>query len=154
MTCGGAMTTFDLVLGLIASRHGEALRLEVARLFQPPSGSVQAILPFGRKRKPVVEKALSLMSGALETPLSIRDIVSRLNTTQRGLNRAFQADLGASAAQVYKRLRLAEVRRLAQHSHLSITEIALRCGYRNAASMTRAFVEEYGRPPSTYRTQD
>ncbi|MEM6677926.1 MAG: helix-turn-helix domain-containing protein [Pseudomonadota bacterium] len=151
ITCGGAMTAFDLVLELIRQTHGEALRLEVSALFLHQSTEAPQPGAFGERASSTVRQAIALMSSTLETPLAIGTIAARAGTTQRGLTRAFQAELGAPPITVYKRLRLAAARRYAQGSAYSVTEIALRCGYRNSAAMTRAFVEQYGQPPSAFR---
>jgi len=39
ITCGGALTAFDLILDLIGSTHGAALRLDVATLFMSPQAT-------------------------------------------------------------------------------------------------------------------
>ena len=151
ITCGGAMTTFDLVLNLIGRTHGEALRLEVAALFLHQFSETPRDQIYRNRASPLVERGVALMSYTLENPLPIGELATRLQTTQRGLARVFRAELGASPVTVYKRLRLAAARRFAQQSSYSVAEIALRCGYRNAAAMTRAFVEQYGDPPSAFR---
>ncbi len=150
-TSGGAMAAFDTVLAMIRAAHGEALGLEVSAFFlhRPPEPPVDRM--FRGPASPQVEQAITLMSGALETPLPIATLAARLQTTQRTLTRAFQADLGAAPKAVYKWLRLAAARRYAEQSDYSITEIALRCGYASAAAMTRAFVAQYGRPPRSFR---
>ncbi|MEM1431315.1 MAG: helix-turn-helix domain-containing protein [Pseudomonadota bacterium] len=151
ITCGGAMTSFDLVLDLIGRTHGEVLRLEVAALFLHQTTEAPQDRIYRHRVSPLVERCLALMSATLETPLKIGELAARVETTQRTLARAFQTELGAPPMTVYKRLRLAAARRYAQQSGYSIMEIALRCGYRNAAAMTRAFVEQYGKPPSAFR---
>lgn len=153
MTCGGAMTAFDLVLELIGRRHGEALKLEVASLFQHHSTVPIQHQLYGDRVSPLVSEALALMSANIETPLQIADLAARVQTTQRALNRAFHAELGAPPQTVYKRLRVAMARRYAQQSSHSIAEIAVRCGYRNAAAMTRAFGEQYQMSPSALRSR-
>ena len=151
LTCGGAMTSFDLVLNLIGQTHGEALRLEVAGLFLHQTVDAPQDIARHRKSSPLVEHIVGLMSAHLESPLSIAELSSRASISQRGLTRAFQAELGAPPKTVYKQLRLAAARRYAQQSGYSISEIAVRCGYRSAASMTRAFAEQYGKPPTAFR---
>lgn len=151
ITCGGAMTAFDLALTLIGAAHGEALRLEVAAFFLHQSAEAPPERLYRRRASQPVERCLALMSATLEAPLPIAALAARAGLSQRGLARAFQAELGAAPVTVYKRLRLAAARRYAQQSDYSVQEIALRCGYRNAAAMTRAFVAEYGKPPSRFR---
>ena len=151
LTCGGAMTAFDLVLELIRRTHGEALGLEVSAFFLHQSAEPPGERMFKRHASPMVERCLAIMSGSLEAPLTITELAQMVQTNQRTLGRVFQAELGASPKRVYKWLRLAAARRYAQTSSYPIAEIALRCGYANAAAMTRAFVERYGKPPSAFR---
>lgn len=153
ITCGGATTSFELVLDLIARTHGEAIRLEVASLFlyqgnQPLTGFLDK-----RPKSDLVDACVALMASNLETPLTIGALAQELQTTQRALSRAFQAELGAPPVTVYKRLRLAAAKRFATQSDCTISEIAVRCGYQNTAAMTRAFVEQYGMSPSLLRKQ-
>lgn len=150
-TCGGAMAAFDLVLELIRQTHGEALRLEVSAFFMHLSTHAPAEQIFRRETSSMVEQSVAIMLSTVEIPLSIGEIARQAKTTQRALTRAFQVELGAPPATVYKRLRLATARRYAQQSNHSVAEIALRCGYKNPAAMTRAFVEQYGKPPSHFR---
>ncbi|WP_417524877.1 GlxA family transcriptional regulator [Marinovum sp.] len=150
-TSGGAMAAFDTVLEMIRAAHGEALGLEVSAFFLHRSAEIPVESGFRRGGAPLVEQAITLMSATIEAPLPIATLAARLQTTQRTLSRAFQADLGAAPKAVYVWLRLAAARRYAEQSEYSITEIALRCGYANAAAMTRAFVAQYGRPPRAFR---
>lgn len=151
MTCGGAMTAFDLVLELIRRTHGEAVRLEISSFFLHQSTQRPADQTYRRGTSQLVEECIALMSSRLERPMRIGDIADQLQITQRALTRAFQAELAAAPITVYKRLRLNAARRYAEQSSYSISEIAVRCGYRNAAAMTRAFVEQHGKPPSAFR---
>lgn len=150
VTCGGALATFDLVLDLIAARHGEALRLEIASFLMSPTLHPPApgLRPEGQG---LVPAAVALMGQHLEDPLSIPELAERLEVHPKTLARACQAELGAAPLTVYRRLRLTAARRLAEQSTYDMAEIALRCGYASAAAMTRAFVAEFGLPPSGLR---
>ncbi len=150
-SCGGAMTAFDLVLHLIRETHGEAVRLEVASVFLFQNTQPSQDLIFRRFGSDIVERAVTLMSSNLETPVPVGDIAGMLEISPRNLMRAFRNDLGAPPQTVYKRLRLMAARRYVEQSGYSIAEIALRCGYLNAAAMTRAFKDEFGIAPSRLR---
>ncbi len=151
LTCGGAMTAFDLVLDMISRTHGESLHLEVAAFFMHSD----AERPQSFDRKPtgsdIVDRAVGLMSSNLEIPFLISDLAAKTGVTQRRLEVEFNSRLGASPQTVYKRLRLLSARRYAEQSNYSVAEIALRCGYQNPAAMTRAFVKEFGLTPSALR---
>jgi len=151
ITSGGAMAAFDTATELIRRDHGEALKLEVSAFFLHQTATPPAE-PFLRKTtSPLVDGAVKIMSENLETPVGISDIADRLGVTQRSLSRVFNSELGAAPKTVYKWLRLAEARRHVEQTHYSISEIALRCGYLSPASMTRAFVQQFGKTPSDFR---
>jgi transcriptional regulator GlxA family with amidase domain len=151
LSCGGAMTAFDMVLELIARRHGEALRLEVAAFFMQ-GDSERDHDPMRRSTgSDLVDRAVALMRVNLETPVSMPDLARQTGCSQRQMEALFRARLGTSPKGVYKRLRLLAARRYAEQTRYSIAEIAVRCGYVSASSMTRAFVEEFGAPPTEYR---
>lgn len=151
LTCGGAMSTFDLVIDLIGEHLGEARRLEVAAFFLHQGAAGQFVEGSRLCSSDLVDRAVALMRGNIETPLSIREIASELGTYQRRLADEFGKALGASPRKVYRRTRLLAAKRYAESGAYSVAETAIRCGYQNAAALTRAFVEEFGYPPSKAR---
>lgn len=148
MTCGGATTAFELILDMIMGSHGEALKLDVSSMFLDASLDPTASVAPQAARSPKLAAALARMSDNIEAPLPIAEIARTAEMSQRNLARLFQKELGATPQQVYRHVRLSTAREYAQHSHFSISEIALRCGYKNASAMTRAFVAEFGTTPS------
>lgn len=149
ITCGGALTAFELVMELIGQRHGEALRLEVATLFMSPEATGPQSAPSARGRS--VARAVALMQENLEAPLPIGDIARRVGRRQKELEARMKAELGATPQAVYRRLRLILARKLVIETDLSISEIALRTGYQDPAAMTRAFRGEFGLAPRSLR---
>ena len=153
ITCSGAMAAFDLVMHLIGRDHGQALALEVAQLFMTRD-SARSHAGGASSSSRVVNQALALMQEHLEEPLSISEIARRTGRTQKALETRMRADLGATPAQVYRRLRLNLARKLVVETDLPVSEITLRAGYENSASMTRAFREEFGTTPRQLRQHD
>jgi len=151
MTCGGAMSTFDLMLELLRRTHGEALKLELSHYFldQPTHQGVHLLKR--QSRSPTVANCIAEMGRHLEKPLQLSDLATASNMSHRNLTRLFTKELGAAPAAVYRRLRLNAARDYVSHSHLAISEISVRCGYQDASAMTRAFVKEFGRTPSSFR---
>jgi len=150
ITCGGALTAFDLILDLIGSTHGAALRLDVATLFMSPQATGPAA---PQARGALVARALGLMQAHLEQPLTIAALSARLGQPQRAVEARMQAELGATPRAVYRRLRLRLAQKLATDTGLSVAEIALRCGYQNPAALTRALRAEFGQTPRGMRAQ-
>lgn len=151
LSSGGAMTAFDLTTRLIGDLFGEGLRLEVAALFmsadiERPEDPLRR-LPRGR----MVESAIALMRKHIEDPLPLPLVARRLGVSLRELEARFAAELGAGPKGVYRSLRLSAARRYVEQSSYPVSEIALRCGYRNASAMTRAFNAEFGVTPRDLR---
>lgn len=152
ITCGGALAAFDLITRMIGERHGQALRLEIAALFIRES-TAAAVAEGVPVRKPSVARALRLMESHVEEPLSVAEIARQAGRRSRDLARRMKAELGATPRAVYRRIRLAEARRLTCETELPVAEIALRCGYTDASAMTRAFRSEFGLSPRKLRTR-
>ena len=152
-SCGGAMTSFELVQRMIAIDHGEALRTEVAALFmQDDGGSGDEGLP--RNPSNTVAAALALMRDNQEHPLPVPQIAQQLGLKPRRMTALFQFELGTGPLRVYRRIRLQTARRLVEKTGLGVAEIALRGGYENASAMTRAYRQEFRETPQQARQRD
>lgn len=157
ITCGGAMTAFDLVLCLIGQDHGAELSLDVADLFlHPSSGEIQLAPRPAREDiadfASPVDRAIGLMRSHIETPLRITDISLRVGVQPKQLQRLFYNRLGLMPRDVYQHIRLREVQRLMENTSLPAAEIAVRGGYENASAMSRAFKAKFGYSPTTLRS--
>lgn len=152
-SCGGATTTLELMLDLIERRQGPMLRLEVAALFMHGERDPRPdpMERFGKDR--VVGAAAALMRRHLEKPLTIGQTAAQLGMSQRALEQHFRRAIGVAPGEVYRRIRLADARRLIEQTGLSVAEIAHRCGYADATALTRAFKSAYGAPPSALRRE-
>ena len=151
MSSGGAMTAFDLTTRLIGDLYGEGLRLEVAALFMSADAERPDDPLRRRTRGRLVEAAVALMRNHIENPLPLPDLVRRLGVSLREVESRFAAELGAGPRAVYKSLRLSAARRYVEQSTYPVGEIALRCGYKDASAMTRAFAAEFGVTPRDVR---
>ncbi|MBF9046972.1 helix-turn-helix domain-containing protein [Rhodobacterales bacterium LSUCC0031] len=151
LSCGGATTTMELMLELIAQHHGPMLGLDVGALFmlgeRPGTGPH---LP-GIAGDHVLRAAAALMRRHLENPLPIPEIARRLGLSQRGLEQRCKTAAGRAPLGLYAAIRLGEAYRLVQDTSLSVAEIAGRVGYADASAMTRAFRREFGLSPRALR---
>lgn len=148
ITCAGAAAAYDLMEALIAQTHGRALAMDVGALFLRGEAA-----PAGGPTARVVARALALMQDNLEAPLTVSAIAKRLGRSQKTLEQAFAADLGASPRTVYRRIRLNAARRLVEAGEMPVAEVALRAGYADAAAFTRAFRQEFGTTPRALRSR-
>ncbi|WP_420004504.1 GlxA family transcriptional regulator [Arenibacterium sp. LLYu02] len=150
ITCTGALAAFDLMLERIGAAHGQALRLEVAALFMSTeSGSPAPETMLARTK--VVARAVGLMQAHLEVPLPIPEIARRIGRPRKDLEARMKADLGATPATVYRRLRLIEARKLLLETDISVAEVAMRTGYEDPSALTRAFRAEFSTTPRALR---
>jgi transcriptional regulator GlxA family with amidase domain len=158
VTSAGMAATADVVLALIAELTTPVLMREVARVLlldrlrmakseQPQGASALPSLPDGPLRK-----ALKAMETTLEFPRSTAEIAQSVNVSTRQLERLFARYLGKSPQSYYRDLRLHRARTLIEGSPLSLTEIALSCGFEGSAHFGRVFKQRYGMTPLFLRT--
>jgi len=157
ITAGGATTTLDLMLHLIAERHGEALRLDVAALFiydgthvaadpQRPPPAMDS-LPFPADISDVV----ALMETNIEEPLRVGEIARRLGMSQKKLERRIRRILNTTPVAYYQHIRLSAARSMVMETLMPVSEIAVRTGYSSASALTRAFSRHFSLTPSDLR---
>ena len=83
--------------------------------------------------------------------ISLSDIASSGNVSERECLRAFSRTLGTSPVQYLISYRLAESRKLLQMTDLSIGEVAYRTGFSTPAHFSRSFREDSGYSPTQWR---
>ena len=154
-TAGGAAPAADLMLHLIASRHGAAISRQVAGSFltTPQDGSAPQLDAPRRERRldPRMAQAIAHMETHLDSPRTVAQTAKALGLSPRRLESLFQATLGESPAAYALGLRLAAARRLITDTHHPLADIALRTGFSSASSLSRAFRRKYKAPPSGLR---
>ena len=148
VTCAGAMAAFDLTRQMIQSHLGNAIALDVDAMLMHDEG-----LGMKDARRPnsghnPVQRAIAEMHKNIERPLPLSDIAQLATCPLKTLSRRFQASLGTSPGQVYRHIRLTEARQLIESTSLSISEIALRCGYESPTALSRAFRLRFGVAPT------
>jgi transcriptional regulator GlxA family with amidase domain len=153
ITCGGATTVLDMMLGLLRAQVGEVLALDVMRLFiydaeRPAEGEQQPPVqaPFAA-RAPIIGAAIAEMEQAIETPRPIAEIARECGCSQRKLERAFERALGVTPQRYYLYLRLATGRRMLLEGSQSVTLVAARTGFSTATSFARAYRRMFGHAP-------
>jgi AraC family transcriptional regulator len=129
---------------------------ELALLFEsPPAGSQK---PYQRDRPPPrlledprIIKAIRLIEGALEAPLSLEQIAAHVNLSGSRFQRRFQDVMGESPAEYQRRTRLDRAAILLIITAESVMSIALSMGYASHEAFIRAFHRQFGLVPTQYR---
>ncbi len=147
-TCGGASTALDLMLAFIGDRFGPAQAFDVSTMFvydaERQSSGGRGPGRLSGKGSETLRRVLNQMIETLETPVSLDALAEKSNLTPRTLNRLFLAELGMPPGRYYQFLRLSRARDLATSTDLGQRDIALRCGYSDAAALGKAFTRHFG----------
>lgn len=147
-TCGGASTALDLMLAFIGERFGPARAFDVSTMFvydaERQSSAGRGPSRLSGRGSDALRRVLNHMIETIETPVSLDALAERANLTSRTLNRLFLAELGMPPGRYYQFLRLSRARDLAANTDLNQREIALRCGFSDAAALGKAFTRHFG----------
>ena len=154
-TAGGAAPAADLMLHLIKARHGPALALQVAASFITTArdGHDPQISPKkpDLRLDPRVAAAIARMEARLDQPETAEETARAVGLSPRRLEQLFTQNLGLPPAAYALSLRLQAARRMITDTRHPLAEVALRCGFSSASSLSRAFSAKFGTAPSRLR---
>ncbi|WP_167510229.1 MULTISPECIES: GlxA family transcriptional regulator [Leisingera] len=157
ITCAGGTATADMMLDLIADRHGGDVATAAADLMvcsAARKGSQdQTVSEFGRAgvRHEKLAAALSLMRGNLEEPLTPGRIAGLVGLSVRQLERLFSKYLQTTPKVYYTRLRLDYARSLLLQTNMRIIDIALASGFNSQTHFAKVYRRYSGKPPHQER---
>ncbi len=150
-TCGSAAAVFDLILQFIRERFGASVAFDAGAMFLHDNarrhGASYPDQALSQAVSPKLKRVVVLMSETLETALSIPALAEQAHISERSLRRLFWAELQTTPGRYYLLLRLARARELLRHSNLSLNQIALRCGFANAITLTRSLRKNFVTDP-------
>ena len=168
ITCSGGNASLDLMLHLIARRHGPGIAQIVANGFiaqrirrdvepqrmrrdaEPQRLSAQQLS--GDARAPLT-RILHEMEDNLETPLSARQLATRAGISVRALGRILRDRVGESPMRYYLKVRLQAARNSLFYSDIPIQGIAASCGFSCPEVFSRSFRSHFGVSPRDFRQQ-
>lgn len=108
------------------------------------------ILP--QKRNPLIEKLAALFRENHTKQVSIKMLAEQLNMSESNLRlKAKELLNGMSLGRFLLHLRFQRAYELLVHTDLSIHEVAVKCGYADTFSFSRAFKNDIGFSPSSFR---
>lgn len=159
LSSAGGTASIDMMLELIARRHGHALAIQVSEQFvlgrirdKKDHQRLQVSERYGVHNHKLVH-AISLMESQLEQPYSCDALAGQVGITRRQLERLFRAQLDDTPSGFYLQLRLQGARRLLRQSELNIMEISVACGFDSASYFARAYRKLFGCAPSLDRSE-
>lgn len=101
-----------------------------------------------------IEKLTTYISNNLSSNLSLDTLSRNLGINRYDISRIFNTVLKTSLPVYINSLRLDKASHLLRSTSLSVTTIALECGYDSLRNFNRQFSKNYDMSPRTYRTQN
>lgn len=86
--------------------------------------------------------------------LSLMDLASLVYINPDYLCRIFKKETGCGLIKFIKNYRMSEAKRLLEQTHMKITDISKKVGYRNVSYFCQSFREFYSISPEKYRQKD
>ncbi len=156
-TCAGGSSSMDMMVFLIAQKHGWDLATDVAEEFlverirgRNDRQRLPLRLQLGASQ-PKLAEAVAFMEANIEELISLDEIVSHVGLSRRQLERLFQKYLHYVPTQYYMRLRLMHARQLLLQTNMSIVDIAFASGFVSTPHFSKCYREHFGIPPSDER---
>jgi transcriptional regulator GlxA family with amidase domain len=152
-TCAGGTAALDMMLQIIEGHHGFDLAVAVSEVFIHSSirKAHDAQRMTLRMRTGVTNRSLleclELMEANLEQPLTPDELARAVDISRRQLERLFKRHLGTTPIRYYSNVRLVHAQRLLEQTSLSVTEVALACGFPSPGHFSHRYRELFGVSP-------
>ncbi len=157
LTCAGGVAPLDMVHVIIAQDHGYQLAAAVSDwLLQSDirlGGNFQRLNladRFGTSNKRLLG-VLEHMEQTIEEPASREALATDAGISMRQLDRLFATHLHTSPMRYYMNLRLDRARILVLQSPLTVTEIAVACGFAGLSHFSAVYRRRFGLSPRRER---
>lgn len=109
--------------------------------------------PAWRGTQATTDRGRKLVARLADEPATTEALAASLGLSSRHVRRLFQRHLQASPKQIMTRTRLETAAQRLAHTDLSITAIALDCGFSSLRRFQEAVRQHYGLSPSQWRMQ-
>jgi AraC family carnitine catabolism transcriptional activator len=159
LTCAGASAILDMMVAWIgwhgetdlANEVAEHLLLGKTRAAETEQRVVSAAAISGLDA--IVAEAQAIMREHVDELLPCGEIARRVGFSLRQIERRFRKDLQCSVLQRYRLIRMTKAHQLLQQTELSVTEVALSCGFASPEYFCRLYRGLFDCSPSEDRRQ-
>ena len=157
VTCAGLVSTYDIMLQIVAGYLSKAklltissiLLLDKVRSFETRQPGAMDALSAGKDSH--IDQAIKMMQSNIEEPLKTTELAKVLGQTTRSLERQFLRHLGRSPGRFYRELRLIRAQNFLVNTDMSILEIAAACGF--GSNFGKIYKAYYGKTPRETRKE-
>jgi transcriptional regulator GlxA family with amidase domain len=153
MTCAGGVAAADLMLKLIHDRYGMALSQEVMnmclltrRRTEADEQTTSLAARLGTRHEKLIE-AVAFLEARIEEPFDLDACAAKLKLSRRQIERLFNRYLGVTPVRYMNDLRLQRGRALLAETDMSVTDVAIACGYASTSHFSKSFRQKYGLSP-------
>lgn len=153
MTCAGGVAAADLMLKLIHDRYGMALSQEVMnmclltqRRTEADEQTTSLAARLGTRHEKLIE-AVAFLEARIEDPFDLDACAAKLKLSRRQIERLFNRYLGVTPVRYMNDLRLQRGRALLAETDMSVTDVAIACGYASTSHFSKSFRQKYGLSP-------
>lgn len=156
-TSAGLTAGIDLTLALVEADHGHQVAMTVAKrmvLFLRRSGNQAQFSSALRRQQqgpPGLRDVSTFVLEHLDHALSVEHLARSIGMSPRTLSRWCREHLDESPAELVRRCRLDEARRLLEETALPLKDIATRTGLGDTSTLWRVFTRQLGVTPAAYR---
>lgn len=153
VTCAGGVAAADLMLKLIHDRFGAALSQEVMnmclltqRRTEGDEQTTSLSAKLGTRHDKLIQ-AVAFLESRIDEPFDLDACAAELRVSRRQIERLFNRYLGVTPVRYVNDLRLQRGRALLAETDMSVTEVAIACGYASASHFSKSFRQKYGVSP-------
>ncbi len=153
VTCAGGVAAADLMLKIIHDHYGMALSQEVMnmclltqRRSEGDEQTTSLAARLGTRHEKLIE-AVSFLESRIEEPFDLDACAAQLVLSRRQIERLFNRYLGVTPVRYMNDLRLQRGRALLAETDMSVTEVAMACGYASTSHFSKSFRTKYGVSP-------
>ena len=100
-----------------------------------------------------VRRALNVMKGSLQAPLSFGEVAAVCSLSTSHFHRAFRQSIGETPGRWLQQYRMKVAKELLLSSQLTLAEISARCGFADQSHFTRVFTRWAGMSPGAWRRE-
>lgn len=101
---------------------------------------------------PIVQSVRDLILNNIDVDFSVAEIAEKIGISYHYLMHSFKKITGTTITNYKNSLKLSQAKRLLVSTDLSITEIAMQCGFTTSSYFSEVFAKTEGISPSTYRS--
>ena len=156
-TVSGGTAALDMMFELVRKKHGKALAVSISEQFmcdrmrgEYDRQRVPLRLLIGADQPKLIE-AVELMESNLEELINLDELSRLVGVSRRQLERLFKKYLSCVPSRYYLDLRLKKARQLLLQTSISISDVAIACGFVSASHFSKSYRDMFGLTPREER---